>query len=813
MISRADPGAVRDCIRFAWFASAVATLVGILVLAGWLFDGEILKGVLSGHATMKPMIALCFICIGLSLGQCIARAAADSPGSWTRYIAPAFAAIVIAVSLTVLGESILHIDAGIDELLFRNALIATHVPHPGRMAPTTAMALLSLGIALFSTDARFLRATLLSQISATLGALLGLLAIIGYLYDVGSLYHLFASSSMAPHSSVLFLVLGIGIVFARPERGVMATVTSDYVGGQMARRILPVAIVVPTVVGGLRLVGERAGLYDTPFGTALFTTSTIFIFSTVAWLSARSLNRADAKARRALKDLREANERLRMSEERFSLFMQYLPAVAFLKDIHGRYVWGNAAWRRRFPDEWGSLWGKTDADLWPPDTAAIFAASDQKVLTGGEPIQLVEESTIDSEVRHWIVSKFLVTGSEGSLLIGGVSFDTTESKRLETQLHQAQKLEAIGLLAGGVAHDFNNLLTVILGYADMARNANRDEKTWLDSLDEIRNAGERAAALTGQLLAFGRKQVIQPRALRINAVLVGMQRMLRRVLRENITLNFSLDSQTAAVRSDPNQIQQVVINLVINAQDAMPEGGSVTVETANVEFDDSYARSHREVLPGLFVMLAVSDTGIGMDPATQSHIFEPFFTTKGLGKGTGLGLATVYGIVKQNGGHIWVYSEAGKGTSFKIYLPRVEAQDPSTDLDAGALVAMPASSASRFILVVEDEDPVRLLLVTICSQAGYEVLAAKDGEEALALSESHTGLIHLLITDVVMPGISGRTVADEIVKRRAETKVLYCSGYAENAIVHHGVLETGVAFLQKPFTATTLLQTVRNLLT
>jgi hypothetical protein len=210
--------------------------------------------------------------------------------------------------LTVLGEYILHIDAGIDELLFRNALIATHVPHPGRMAPTTAMAFLSLGIALCFADAHFLRATLLSQISATLGALLGLLAIIGYLYDVGSLYHLFASASMAPHSSMLFLVLGIGIVFARPERGVMATVTSDYVGGQMARRILPVAIVVPTVVGGLRLVGERVGLYDTPFGTALFTTSTIFIFSTVAWLSARSLNRADAKARRALKDLREANE-------------------------------------------------------------------------------------------------------------------------------------------------------------------------------------------------------------------------------------------------------------------------------------------------------------------------------------------------------------------------------------------------------------------------------------------------------------------------------------------------------------------------
>ncbi len=314
------------------------------------------------------------------------------------------------------------------------------------------------------------------------------------------------------------------------------------------------------------------------------------------------------------------------------------------------------------------------------------------------------------------------------------------------------------------------------------------------------------------MLAFGRKQVIQPQALRINAVLVGMQRMLRRVVRENITLNFSLDNQTGVVRSDPNQIQQVVINLVINAQDAMPEGGSVTVETANVEFDDSYARSHREVQPGSFVMLAVSDTGMGMDPVTQSHIFEPFFTTKRLGKGTGLGLATVYGIVKQNSGHIWVYSEVGKGTSFKIYLPRVEAPEPSTDPEAAVLGSMQEPSAGRFILVVEDEEPVRLLILKICSQAGYDVLAARDGGEALALSDGHPGMIHLLITDVVMPGMSGRDLADEMVQRRPDTKVLYCSGYAENAIVHHGVLETGVAFLQKPFTATTLLQRVRELL-
>jgi PAS domain S-box-containing protein len=509
-------------------------------------------------------------------------------------------------------------------------------------------------------------------------------------------------------------------------------------------------------------------------------------------------------------DRRRVDAALRASEDRFRLFMQYLPAVAFIKDANGRYLYGNAAWRSRFPNGTFEPEGKTDADLWPPETAAVFAESDRKVLTDGGPIQLVETARFDGEVRHLMVNKFLMVGPDGATLIGGVAFDMTESKRLETQLYQAQKLEAIGLLAGGVAHDFNNLLTVILGYADVARAGRHPKDPLLDSLKEIHKAAEQAGSLTTQLLAFGRKQVMQPRVLNLNTVLEGIQRMLRRLLRENVQLNLSLARRLSTTIADPVQIQQVVMNLACNSQDAMPDGGQLTIETADVVLDEAYAMTHRPVQPGNYVMLAVSDTGTGMDAATRGRVFEPFFTTKEMGKGTGLGLATVYGIVKQSGGYIWVYSEPGQGTTFKIYLPRAEAVELLAS-ESAAATSLPARPGQT-ILVVEDESAVRRLIVKACSQAGYELLEAANGDDALALSTSYPGSIDLLITDVIMPGISGRTLADQITASRPGVRVLYCSGYAETAIIQHGVLEQGLAFLQKPFTPATLLQAIGALL-
>ncbi len=382
-------------------------------------------------------------------------------------------------------------------------------------------------------------------------------------------------------------------------------------------------------------------------------------------------------------------------------------------------------------------------------------------------------------------------------------------RRSEEQLRQAQKMEAIGRLAGGVAHDFNNLLTAVMGYSEFLLN----EFPWDDQrrryLQEIYNTAERAASLTRQLLAFSRKQVLQPRVVNMNAILASVEKMLRRLIGEDIDLVTVQEPQLGAVKVDPSQIEQVILNLAINARDAMPHGGKLTLETSNVHLDEDYARRHAGVRPGRYVMLAVSDTGSGMDAETRSRIFEPFFTTKRHGKGTGLGLATVYGIVKQSGGHIWVYSEPGRGTTFKIYFPRVEEKAESVDAGAGVAQTL---QGTETILLVEDEEVVRDVASRILDHYGYTVLEARSGAQALRICEEHKGPIHLLVTDVVMPQMSGRQLAEQLAELRPQIKVLYVSGYTDNAIVHHGVLEEGTAFLGKPFTPEALARKVREVL-
>jgi len=391
----------------------------------------------------------------------------------------------------------------------------------------------------------------------------------------------------------------------------------------------------------------------------------------------------------------------------------------------------------------------------------------------------------------------------------GVKEDVTAQKLLEEQFVQAQKMEAVGRLAGGVAHDFNNLLTVINGYCDLLLERLDAESLYHEPIAEIRKAGERAASLTRQLLAFSRKQIVVPRVVDLNAIVPGVEGMLRRLIGEDVDLAAVLHPNLGKVKADPGQIEQVLTNLAVNARDAMPQGGRLTIETANVELDEAYAQTHYGARPGRFVMLAVSDTGHGMDADTQSHIFEPFFTTKEAGKGTGLGLATVYGIVKQSGGYIMVYSEPGEGTVFKIYLPRVE--------EAGAAEAEhqpsgPAPGGNETILLTEDQDAVRVLVCKVLNSKGYKVLEASRGEEALSMARECPGPIHLLVTDVVMPAMSGRELARNLASFHPEIKVLYMSGYTGNAIVHHGVIEEGLAFIQKPFTPEALARKVREAL-
>ena len=379
----------------------------------------------------------------------------------------------------------------------------------------------------------------------------------------------------------------------------------------------------------------------------------------------------------------------------------------------------------------------------------------------------------------------------------------------EAQLRQSQKMEAVGRLAGGVAHDFNNLLTVIKGYSELAMEEISESDPLYAGVQQIQRAADRAASLTRQLLAFSRRQVLAPKVLDLNQLVADTQKMLRRLMGEDVELVTGLQSNLGSVRADPHQLEQVLMNLAVNAKDAMPRGGKLTVETSHVEFDREYTQEHVSVKAGAYVMLAVSDTGMGMDAETCSHVFEPFFTTKEQGKGTGLGLSTVYGIVKQSGGYIWVCSEPAVGTTFKIYLPRV----------CEAAERPPARQARQetyrgveTILLVEDEAGVRALIRQVLQRHGYTVLDCSHGGEALLAAEKHQGRIHLLLTDVVLSQMSGRELAERLLAVRSEMKVMYMSGYTDEAIAHHGVLTPGSAFVQKPFTNEALARKVREVL-
>lgn len=389
--------------------------------------------------------------------------------------------------------------------------------------------------------------------------------------------------------------------------------------------------------------------------------------------------------------------------------------------------------------------------------------------------------------------------------------DVTDRKRLEEEARQSQKIEAVGRLAGGIAHDFNNLLTVILGYTQLLlkRLAPADELR--PDIEAINHAADRAAALTRQLLAFSRKQILAPTVLNLNGIVSGLEKMIRRIVGEDVDLVTILAPDLGSVKADPGQVEQIIMNLVVNARDAMPQGGTLTIETANTELSKDFVQVHTGASPGPCVMLAISDTGVGMDAEMRSRVFEPFFTTKEVGKGTGLGLSMVYGIVKQSDGYIDVESEPGRGTIFRIYLPRVE-EEAEVSPAAPAVTGAAGYEGRETILLAEDDPTVREFSARVLRDLGYTVLDAGDGKEAILISSKYAGRIHLLVTDVVMPGMSGGDLAGRVVSIRPGTKVLFMSGYTDDTVVRHGVLESEIAFLQKPFAPEALARKVRDVL-
>ena len=452
-------------------------------------------------------------------------------------------------------------------------------------------------------------------------------------------------------------------------------------------------------------------------------------------------------------------------------------------------------------------------DLFLPDSKGLETLRSIHARSAALPIVILtglDDEEMGLKAVESGAQDYLMKGEINSrVLIRAIRY-AMDRKRLEDQLLQAQKLEAIGSLAGGLAHDFNNILTAITGYSELSLRRLGEEDPIRKNIQEIYKASQRAGDLTRQLLAFSRKQVMQPRVLNLNGIISNMERMLRRLLGEDIELATRLESKGVQVKVDEGQIEQVIMNLAVNARDAMPNGGKLTIETDVTTLGEDAAQRLLGLGAGPYVRLTVSDTGSGMDAEVRGKIFEPFFTTKQRGKGTGLGLATVYGIVKQSGGHIAVASEPEKGSTFQVYLPQAAGEISAAAREKPA--PAPSAQGSETILLVEDEEAVRDLLREVLQGKGYRVLEARDGFEALRLSTGHSGSIDLLLTDVIMPKMNGRELAERLKPERPKTKVLYMSGYTDNAIVHRGVLEDGTAFLQKPFTPETLAQKVREIL-
>jgi two-component system cell cycle sensor histidine kinase/response regulator CckA len=541
---------------------------------------------------------------------------------------------------------------------------------------------------------------------------------------------------------------------------------------------------------------------------------TVEVFSHAVQLAGRSYR---LSVIRDITERRVAEEQMERIHSEYRLLLNSIGEGVHWLGVDGRIRFENPAAARMLGYEVSELIGKpahltmhhtrADGTSYPIDECVIYATLEDGVARHAKDEVFWRKDGTSFPVEYISTT---IRDEMGRLSGTVVVFtDVTDRRRLEEQLRQSQKMQAVGRLAGGVAHDFNNLLTVILGYSDVLLQG-LEPGPLLKATQEVRRAGERAAALTRQLLAFSRKQTLVPEVLDLGDVVSGLSTMVERLIGEDVKVSVVVSPGLGRVKADRGQLEQVVMNLAVNARDAMPKGGSLLFELQNVELHDSYTATHAEIKPGPYVLLAISDTGAGMDAETQKRIFEPFFTTKEAGKGTGLGLATVHGIVHQSGGAIDVYSEPGRGTTFKVYLPRFTDDGAVPRAVSGDHPTLAAETET--VLVVEDEAAIRQLTKLMLQKAGYTVLLAESPGAAERIAGSHPGPIHLMLTDVVMPGMRGPDLAERLLRLRPDLRVLYMSGYTDNAIAHHGLLDAGTDFLQKPFTSLQLLQKIREVL-
>jgi PAS domain S-box-containing protein len=732
-----------------------------------------------------------------ALGVALWTAAAPAPTRVGRRITVAGSGLAAMLAGLALMEYAGSWDLRVDQLVVDDRLSGGLASAPGRMSTPTAVAVLLIALALVSLRAP---RPWLGPVAGVAGALIGGLALLGYLYGATGLYDFGETTRIAPHTAAVVLVLGLGVVLARPALMPTALLADRGPAGLVARRsLIPVVVVVP-LLGRLSLAGRRAGWYGPEFELAVVIVATTVL--TAGLTVAITWSIAAAERRRMTAEAAHAEV-----ADRFQRILDGTSAIIYAKDAQGRYLLAN----RHFADVGGvadgAALGHTDEELFGRPTPAAIQAVDRQVLEHGTVEAVEFDLPYRGELHSYHCVKFLL-GAQGDMppAVCSIALDVTERKEaqaearaLARQLQAVQRLDSLGRLAGGVAHDFNNLLSAILNYVQFAREAvveltvPREERprvaAIVSDLDQIGRAGERAAGLTRQLLVFGRRDTTRPSVLDLNVAVRDVESLLRRTLGEHIDLRTELTDRPLPVRIDPAQLEQIVVNLAINARDAMPDGGTLTIDTV--------------ADGGSEVRLRVSDTGVGMDADVRERAFEPFFTTKPKGSGTGLGLATAYGVITRAGGEISLDSEPGRGTSVEIVLPA--ADEP---IAAATRTPAPRVAGSETILVAEDDDAVSELTRRLLTRNGYTVLIASSGPAALELADRHDGPIDLLLTDVVMPGMLGRELAERFAERRAGTPVRFMSGYT-HAVLGEPDSEAARSVLGKPFTERALLEHVR----
>ena len=798
---------VRRGVLFSRAAGLAAVLVGCIVIFGWALDVPVLTSIVPGYVTMKPNTAVGFILCGLSLWV-------SSGGAVPRGVNGSSAAIACSVVAALIGiltlsEYAFDLNLGIDRLLFANATDVVQTSHPGRPSPATAFTFLLLGTGLVVVDRESPRGLRPAEFLA-LGVLLsGLVALLGYAYGVQSLYRFYFYTSMALHTATLFALLGLGVLFARPDRGWMATLNSPHSGGIAARLMLPFAIGIPFVLGWIRLMGQRAGWYDTEIGLALFATSNIVIFTTVVLVAARVLNRADIRRRGVEGALSDTQQSLQ------AIIDSAMDAIVTV-DSRQRVTLFNHAAERLFLCSAAQALGQPLDRFIPERFRAAHAGHVQAFGETGVTSRSMGQLSPISGLRS-DGAEFPIEASISQVKIAGETFftvilrDVGDRTRMEAALRQSQKMEALGALAGGIAHDFNNILAAILGHAELALDELAADHPSRESLSQIRAASSRGGELIAQILGFSRNQPSQRVVLQLKPVIVETLKLLRASLPTSIDIQTDFGARSLpAVWADGTQIHQIVMNLGTNAAHALrgQRAGLLKVSLESTHVDADAARRSPDLKEGDYVTLTVTDNGCGMDEAVRIRIFEPLFTTKPKGEGTGLGLSTVYGIMKGNGGAITVHSQPGKGTTFRLYFPaagEVAAQSaaPARLADAG--------SGERIMVV--DDDPVLMLMITrILQRLDYQPTGYADVSKALAAIREKPRAFDAIITDLSMPAMSGLDFAREVLRIRPGFPIVISSGQISSED-RESAGQVGVReMIQKPYSREKLAESLRKVL-